>query len=30
MVDSYRIASPRVREMLIAYLTIRKPELGYA
>ncbi|MFE7666399.1 tyrosine-type recombinase/integrase [Streptomyces celluloflavus] len=30
MVDSYRIVSPRVRELLIAYLTIRKPELDYA
>ncbi|MET7452683.1 hypothetical protein ABZT03_12445 [Streptomyces sp. NPDC005574] len=29
MVDSYRIVSPRVRELLIAYLTIRKPELDY-
>ncbi|MEU5610534.1 hypothetical protein AB0H03_17665 [Streptomyces sparsogenes] len=29
MVDSYGIVSPRVRELLIAYLTIRKPELDY-
>ncbi|MCF3172548.1 hypothetical protein IPZ61_04355 [Streptomyces sioyaensis] len=29
VVGSYRIVSPRVRELLIAYLTIRKPELDY-